>query len=155
MTYLPAPPGLPADDPTVMLASRFNSIAIHLVRRLRKVDQAMGIGPARGSALSVLVFGGPHTVGELAGREQVAPPTMTRIVTGLEAEGLAERRPDPQDGRLVRVVATRTGHELIERGRALRVERLAGELHALSARDRATLERAAAIFERLEGATEY
>lgn len=138
-----------------MLASRFNSIAIHLVRRLRKADQALGIGPARGSALSVLVFSGPHTIGELALREQVTPPTMTRIVTGLESEGLAERQPDPHDGRLVRVVATEKGCELIERGRALRVERLTAELHALSARDRATLERAAAIFERLEGATEY
>jgi len=155
MTYLPTPPGLPADDPTVMLASRFNSIAVHLARRLRKADQALGIGPARGSALSVLVFGGPHTIGELAAREQVTPPTMTRIVTGLEAEGLAERHADAHDRRLVRVVATARGHEVMERGRALRVQRLAGELHALPAGDRATLERAASIFERLEGALDY
>src|SRR5438477_13053757 len=81
------------------LATRFNSIAIHLVRRLRRADEALGVPPARLSALSVLVFGGPCTLGELADREQVSPPAMTRIVTGLERRGLARRAADGGRGR--------------------------------------------------------
>lgn len=137
------------------LAFRWNTIAIHLVRRLRKADAALGVPPARLSALSVLVFGGPHTLGELAAREQVTPPTMTRIVTGLEQMGLARRSPDPADGRVVRVEATPEGAAIMERGRMLRVERLAEELRALPERDRATLARAASILAGLEQATEY
>jgi DNA-binding MarR family transcriptional regulator len=137
------------------LAFRWNTIAIHLVRRLRKADAALGVPPARLSALSVLVFGGPHTLGELAAREQVTPPTMTRIVTGLERMGLARRLPDPADGRVVRVEATPAGVEIMERGRMLRVERLAEELRALPAADRATLARAASILAGLERADDY
>ena len=63
-----------------------HSAAIHLLRRVRKQDAATGEGPARLSALSVLVFGGPMTLGQLAAAEQVKPPTMSRIVTGLERQ---------------------------------------------------------------------
>ena len=62
------------------VADRLHSAAIHLLRRVRKQDVATGEGPARLSALSVLVFGGPKTLGELAAAEQVKPPTMSRIV---------------------------------------------------------------------------
>jgi DNA-binding MarR family transcriptional regulator len=137
------------------LAFRWNSIAIHLVRRLRKADAVLGVPPARLSALSVLVFGGPHTLGELAAREQVTPPTMTRIVTGLEHQGLAERVPDPSDGRVVRVEPTEEGRRVMELGRRLRVERLAEELRALPERDRAALDRAARILLSLERAADY
>ncbi|HXX01836.1 MAG TPA: hypothetical protein VEJ00_11510, partial [Candidatus Acidoferrales bacterium] len=63
------------------LADRLHSVAIHLLRRVRKQDVETGEGPARLSALSVLVFGGPKTLGELAAAEQVKPPTMSRIVS--------------------------------------------------------------------------
>ena len=66
------------------IADRLHSAAIHLLRRVRKQDAATGEGPARLSALSVLVFGGgPMTLGQLAQAEQVRPPTMSRIVSGL------------------------------------------------------------------------
>src|SRR5215467_3653638 len=65
------------------IADRLHSTAIHLLRRVRKQDVATGEGPARLSALSVLVFGGPKTLKELAAAEQVKPPTMSRIVAGL------------------------------------------------------------------------
>ena len=64
-----------------MVADRLHSAAIHLLRRVRQQDVATGEGPARLSALSVLVFGGPKTLGELAAAEQVKPPTMSRIVS--------------------------------------------------------------------------
>src|SRR5258708_32539206 len=72
------------------LADRLHSAAIHLLRRVRSQDTVTGEGPARLSALSVLVFSGPKTLGELAAAEQVKPPTMSRIVAGLERSRLEE-----------------------------------------------------------------
>src|SRR2546430_3895391 len=66
----------------------FHSNAIHLLRHVRTEDSAMGIGPAQASALSVVVFGGPLTLNELAKAEQVRPPTMSRVVEALVKEGL-------------------------------------------------------------------
>ncbi len=132
------------------LASQLNSAAIHLVRRLRRADESLGVTPARLSALSVLVFGGPSRISDLAAAEQVAGPTMSKIVAGLEAEGLVTRRPDPDDRRAVLITATARGRRLMERGRAQRVERLAAELASLPDPDIATLSRAARILRSLE-----
>jgi len=84
------------------VARALNSGAIHLLRSLAAVDRLAGLTPARLSALSVIVFGGAQSLGALAAAEGVAGPTMTRIVDGLVAAGLAERRPDPSDGELWR-----------------------------------------------------
>src|SRR5256885_16104382 len=73
-------------------ADRLHSAAIHLLRRLRVRDRESGVGPAQLSALSVLVFGGPRSLGELADAEQVRPPTMSRIVAGRERGGLGKWR---------------------------------------------------------------
>ena len=132
------------------LAARLHAGAIRLLRGLRAEDQAAGLGPARLSALSVLVFRGAATMGELAAAEQVSAPTMTRIVAGLEADGLVRRRPDAGDGRVTRVSATARGRRRMEAARARRLERLSVGLAALSGADRAALERAAAVLERLE-----
>src|SRR4030081_1820391 len=85
-------------------ADRLHSSAIHLLRRLRVRDRESGVGPAQLSALSVLVFGGPRSLSELADAEQVRPPTMSRIVAGLERAGLVRRRAT-EDGRRVRLQA--------------------------------------------------
>src|SRR5271163_2425059 len=84
---------------TVAAVDRLHSAAIHLLRRVRRQDAATGIGPAQLSALSVLVFAGPRTLGELASAEQVKPPTMSRIVAGLRRNRLIEISRDPGDGR--------------------------------------------------------
>jgi DNA-binding MarR family transcriptional regulator len=126
-------------------ADRLHSAAIHLLRLLRREDDAAGLSAPRLSALSVLVFGGPRTVGELAAAEQVRPPTMTRLVQALAAEGLVSREADPADARAVRVRATAKGKRLLQEGRARRVEALAGRLASLPAGDLATLDRAAEI----------
>src|SRR5262252_4263793 len=88
------PSGFSAEAPPdpVQIADRLHSAAIHLLRRLRIRDSAIGIGPAQLSALSVLVFGGPRSLGELADAEQVRPPTMSRIVGGLVRSGLVKRK---------------------------------------------------------------
>src|SRR5437879_13568739 len=83
-------------------ADRLHSAAIHLLRRLRVGDRESGIGPAKLSALSVLVFGGPRSLGELADAVQVRPPTMRRIVSGLGRAGWV-RGEGPRDGRTMGV----------------------------------------------------
>jgi DNA-binding MarR family transcriptional regulator len=133
-------------DP-VAVADRLHSAAIHLLRRLRKEDVASGIGPARLSALSVLVFGGPMSLGSLAAAEQVRPPTMSRIVTGLQARGLVARTSDPRDGRQVILRATAAGTRVLQQGRRRRITALAGRLRPLAPRQLATLAEAAALIE--------
>src|SRR2546425_6384966 len=112
-------------------ADRLHSAAIHLLRRLRVRDRESGVGPAQLSALSVLVFGGPRSLGELADAEQVRPPTMSRIVAGLERAGLV-RREATEDGRRVRLEATAKGTKVLQEGRRRRVESLEYALSSLS-----------------------
>ena len=135
------------DDPATQLADRLHSAAIHLLRRLRRVDLKTGLSAPRLSALSVVVFAGPVTLGELAAAEQVKPPTMTRLVRALEARGLVAREPDLQDGRVVRLRATAKGRKLMAEGRARRVEALADELRELDQRDVAALREAVGVVE--------
>ena len=130
-------------------ARRLHSAAIHLLRALRRQDAASGVGPARLSALSVLVFGGPTTLGALADAEQVRPPTMSRIVAGLEKTRLVRRRADPDDARCVVLEATARGRVLLDAGRRRRVDDLAQGLRELPAEDLARLEAAAELMERL------
>jgi len=119
-------------------ADRLHSAAIHLLRRLRVRDRESGVGPAQLSALSVLVFGGPRSLGELADAEQVRPPTMSRIVAGLERAGLVRRRAT-EDGRRVRLEASAKGTKILQEGRMRRVESLAKALCALSGKEQKLL----------------
>src|SRR5262252_9430803 len=81
------------------LAQRLHTVAIRLLRRARREDAAMGLPPGQASALSVLVFGGPKALSELAAIEQVQPPTMTRMIDALEKAALVSRVPNPTDRR--------------------------------------------------------
>ena len=126
-----------------------NSGAIHLLRALDRVDRESGLTPARLSALSVLVFGGPCSLGELARTEQVAGPTMTRIVDGLVALGLAERGADPVDGRAVRIAPTSRGTELMRQARGRRVEAIAAVVHGLAQEEQRLLADAAPLIGRV------
>jgi DNA-binding MarR family transcriptional regulator len=137
-------------NPDVLaIADRLHSAAIHLLRRVRKQDTATGEGPARLSALSVLVFGGPKTLGELAAAEQVKPPTMSRIVAGLARSRLIEITSDPQDARRMRIRATRKGTRLLQKGRELRIAYLASHLGALTPEELTKLGEAVEILKRL------
>jgi len=136
-------------DVSRSIANRLHSAAIHLLRRLRRHDDAMGLSPARSSALSVIVFGGPVTIGQLGHAEHVSAPTMTRLIVGMERDGLVRRESDPQDGRIVWLHPTPKGTRILHDGRRRRVTALAEELDRLSDGDRRTLAEAADILERL------
>jgi DNA-binding MarR family transcriptional regulator len=133
--------------PDEELAARVHSAALHLLRRLAQEDRATGVTAPRLSALSVLVFGGARTIGSLAAIEGVTPPTMTRLVAAMTADGLVERLPDPTDRRLVRVQATASGRSLLLAGRDRRVATLAAMMAPLTPKERRRLDAAAAITE--------
>ena len=130
------------------LADRLHSAAIHVLRRVAREDTASGLGGPALSALSVVVFAGPLSLGKLAEAEQVTPPTMTRTVQGLEAAELVRREKDEWDGRVVNIHATPKGVEVLQVARARRVAALASSLARLGERDLRTLERAASLLER-------
>lgn len=137
--------------PHTRLAERLHSAAVHLLRRVRRVDDATGLSAARLSALSVVVFAGPIRISALASAEQVRTPTITPIVAALERDGLVTREPDRSDARAVLLRATPKGARLMAEGRARRVAALAAELEALGPADRSALERAVDILEKLPG----
>lgn len=133
------------NDDLSSAADRFHSAAIHALRHARREDAASGLTAARLSALSVLVFGGPKTLGELAAAEQVRPPTMTGIVRGLEQDDLARRGSDQQDARVVRVHATAKGKRVLQRARQRRIDALAERLSELDAGEIAVVKEAAEL----------
>lgn len=133
----------------VRTADRLHSAAIHLLRRLRVVDRETGLSGPRLSALSVVVFGGPVTVTELAEAEQVSAATVSRMTKEMEGEGLVERFPDPDDGRVQRIRATDRGRRILEEGRRARVGVLATRIGELGSGDREVLDRAVELLEEL------
>ena len=130
------------------VADRLHSAAIHLLRFARKQDVLSRQGPARLSALSVLVFGGPMTLGQLAEVEQVKAPTMSRIVAGLKQSGLARIETDAKDARRIRVSVTRKGERMLQQARQRRIQIVAETLALLDEEELATLHRAASLIER-------
>jgi DNA-binding MarR family transcriptional regulator len=133
----------------VNVADHLHSAAIHLLRHVRKQDTASGEGPARLSALSVLVFGGPKTLKELAAAEQVKAPTMSRIVTGLERSRLVEITEDSQDARRLRIAPTAKGIRLLQNARERRIVDLASQLERLTDEELSRIGDAVEILRRL------
>jgi DNA-binding MarR family transcriptional regulator len=140
----------PSRCPEILaLADRLHSAAIHLLRRVRKQDASSGSGPARLSALSVLVFGGPKTLGELAAAEQVKPPTMSRIVAGLARRHLIQIATDADDARRLQIRASAKGERLLQLARQRRIASLAEQLQRLPPKEFSKLQHAAEILGRL------
>lgn len=137
------------EDGVVELADRLHSAAIQVLRMVRMEDAELGLTAPRLSALSVLVFRGPLSVGELAHAEQVTPATVSRLVSDLEALGLVRRTVDPHDARVRRVAPTERGTALLHEGRRRRVRRLADEVDRLPARERVVLGDAVEVLERM------
>jgi DNA-binding MarR family transcriptional regulator len=146
------PSGAPAPSGAVAVATDLNSGAIHLLRALGVVDRRTPLTPARLSALSVLVFGGPRSLGGLAAAEDVAGPTMTRIVDGLVEAGFVARQADPTDGRAVTLSATVAGRELMDQARDRRLMAIVEAMTVLSVAEREALSVAAPALRRLAAA---
>jgi DNA-binding MarR family transcriptional regulator len=139
----------PDEHDAAAIADRLHSAAIHLLRALRRTDADAGLTGPQSSALSVLIFGGPAKLTDLAATEQVRAPTMSRLVSDLEAQGLVERRPSPEDRRAVLIAATGRGRELLDKARAARLGRLTAQVARLSPEERAVLARAAGLLARI------
>ncbi len=106
------------------IADHLHSAAIRVLRYAREADRKSPVGAAQLSALSVLTFGGPCSIGELASAEQVTPPTMTRIAHALESQRLVRLTPSPDDGRVTIVEATPKGIALLNKAREERLHRI-------------------------------
>lgn len=135
------------DEKQLEVADRLHSAAIHLLRNAARTDTQSGQGPARLSALSVLVFGGAKTLGQLAAAERVKPPTMSRIVAGLKQSGLAKVQNDGQDARKITITVTAKGERLLQEARKRRIQVLAENLKKLSEADLKTLGKASDLIE--------
>lgn len=130
------------------LASRLRLVIARTARRLRQ-EAGEDLSPSLTSALATVDRHGPLTPSEIADRERIQRPTATRILARLEEAALLQRTRDPQDGRSSLVAVTPEGHELLQRIRTRKNAYLARRLDGVSAEDRAALQRAAEILERL------
>jgi DNA-binding MarR family transcriptional regulator len=130
------------------IADRLHSAAIHLLRRLRRADQASGLSAPKLSALSVIVYTGPISIGALAAAEQVRAPTMTRVVKELEQQQLVNRVAQSADRRVSLIKATAAGARVLKQGRARRVRLLEEFTRTLTERELKQLVAAVELIER-------
>ena len=133
------------------LADRWHSLAIHLLRRVRVRDHTSGLTPARLSALSVIVYGGPLNLAKLATAEGVRPPTMSRLVAALVADGLVSRSVNEDNRRSYFLSPTRRGIQRLNKARRERLRLLSALLGQASSPETALLGEAAQVLERLLG----
>jgi len=130
-------------------AERLHSASIHLLRKLRREDESGSLNAPRLSALSVIVFAGPITLGDLATAEQVRPPTMTHIVSALEQRGLVVRKQNVEDGRSICLSATAAGKRLLLEGRRRRIRALVERIDALGSAEQSLLSKAAQVLSKV------
>ena len=144
----PADPAAHSATDAAQLAADLRLSVTRLARRLRQAAD-MGLSPSLLSALAIVHVHGPLTLGALAELEGVSPPTVTRVVNRLEADGLLERIVDPDDKRVCRVATTDSGDSLLDASRERKTAWLAERLAALDAEQLAHLAAAAVVLEQL------
>ena len=149
-TKVPAPGPAPASarDGEAELAARLRLVVTRLSRRLRQQGEA-GISASQLSALATVDRRGPITLGDLAAAERVQPPSMTRVVSNLEAAGLVDRRPSERDRRVARVRVTAAGRQLLERSRTRKDAYLARRLRTLDDVDRRSMMEVVGVLEQM------
>lgn len=138
----------PIDPDVVEMAGSLRLSIARLARRLRQQDES-GLAPALTTALATIYREGPITLGGLAAQEQVAAPTVTKLVDRLEQRGLIVRQPDQTDRRICRVEITPTGLSQLESIRDRRTEWLATRLAQLDPVQIARLHGAVAVLDEL------
>lgn len=130
------------------LAAELRIAVMRTSRRLRAEAASREISPGQYSVLAA-IMNGPRTVGQLAAREQIQAPSMTRIVNGLAEAAFVSREENPQDKRQVLVRVTDSGAAALLRARSKRTEWLARRVAALTPEQRATLHEAALILQEM------
>jgi DNA-binding MarR family transcriptional regulator len=138
-----------ADSQTLEETAAHLRLVINRAARRMRQEAGTEMRPSRASALVTVELHGPLTPSELAEIEGVKRPTATRILRGLEGEGLIERTPDPNDGRSALISITAEGRERLRRLRRRKNAYLARRMRGLDAGDMASLERSAQILEQL------
>jgi DNA-binding MarR family transcriptional regulator len=131
------------------LSERLHFGALHLLVFLRQEDAASGVTASRLAALSAIVFEGPISLTDVARIQQVKAPTMTRLVSALERQGLVKRADDPGDGRSIKLTATRRGREVMLAARQRRLNRLARAMAVMSPQDVRKVEEALPALDRI------
>lgn len=147
--YVVTPPDNDATADPVALAARLRLSVTRLARQLRQTSDS-DLSPTQGSVLATISAHGPLTLGELAERERVASPTITKVIGALHDRGLVSKRSDADDRRFVLVELTHDGSALLERSRARKNAWLARRVREL---DPAELDLLAAATEVLEKLT--
>jgi DNA-binding MarR family transcriptional regulator len=126
---------------------------MRLARSLRHIrDDSLDLQSNQLSAMAVLLNDGDMLMGQLAATEKVQPPSMTRIVNGLEQRGYVARRPDPRDGRQCLVTLTPAGREVILANRRRRDEWLTVRIAELDPAEREVLRKALPILAKVNHA---
>jgi DNA-binding MarR family transcriptional regulator len=135
------------------LASELRPAVMRLARRLRQMrDEGLGLNANQLSAMAVLLNSGDQLMGELAALEKVQPPSMTRIVNGLEQRGLVARRADPDDKRQCLVTLTGPGRQVLLANRRRRDQWLALRIAELDPDEQEVLRRCVGILEKVNHA---
>ena len=129
-------------------------MAITRLARLLRQQAGDDLTPTMRAAVGTIAREGPLTLGELAAVEQVAPPTITKVVAKLEDRGLVEREADPADRRVVRVVLSDRGHRWLETDRRRRHAWLAERIDGLDTTEAERLVAAVTALESLIGGAE-
>jgi DNA-binding MarR family transcriptional regulator len=140
-------------DPSVdeiAMAARLRLSATRLARRLRQQTDT-GLTPTQLSALAAVDRHGPLTLGDLAQHERIAPPTVTKVMAKLEADGLLTRQADPDDRRSTLVATTRSGRKLLDATRTRKDAWLAARIASLAPADQARLDQALDVLDELTG----
>lgn len=143
----PSPTPAPVID-EVEIAARLRLSATRLARRLRK-EAGGGLTPSQLSALAAVHHHGPLTLGELADYERVAPPSITKVVAKLEADGLLARQVDPGDRRVSRVRSTKAAERLLAEHRRRKTAWLTTRIHELTVAEQLRLAGALDLLDRL------
>lgn len=133
------------------LASRLRLAVVRLNRRLRAQRTNSTVSLTQLAAMSTLFKCGPLTPGELAAKEGVQPPSMTRVIAALEEFGFVTRKPHPTDGRQAIVALTDEGRAFHDAEVSAREAWLDRRLAELDDDERELLARAAEIIDRMAG----
>lgn len=133
---------------TTDVADRLSLAVVRLARLLRQQDEGE-LTPTMRAALGTISREGPLTLGEVAAIEQVAPPTVTKVVGKLEDAGLVERENDENDRRICRVSLSDAGRRRLDSDRKRRRAWLTGQVERLDAEELERLDAAVEIIERL------